>query len=304
MKWKRGVGRDQIEDRRGEGGGGLSFPLPGGRRQRGPRLPIPIPGGKAGCGGTVGTLVLLLAVFLLMSGNVPGCEGGFSALPEGSPAPDDDRDEFVGFVVDDIQDEWAEILPDQTGTDYDETVLVLFDGEGTQSGCGFATSAVGPFYCPLDAKVFIDLGFFDELAARFGAPGDFAQAYVTAHEFGHHVQNILGTSDDVRSEQQANPSEANELSVRLELQADCYAGIWAHTAFSDELLESGDLEEGIAAAEAVGDDRIQEQTQGQINPETWTHGSSEMRARWFRTGFDSGQVDDCDTFSSAADVGP
>jgi uncharacterized protein len=303
VKWKRGVGQDQIEDRRGRGGGGFGFPFPSGRSGsgRGSGLPIPLPTGRGGCGGVLGMVALAVVAFLFLRGGFGG--GGSALLPEGAPEPEpDDIGQYMGFIVDDIQDEWTEILPDQTGVRYEPTTLVRFEGE-VQSGCGLANSAVGPFYCPADAKVYVDTGFFNELAERFGAPGDFAQAYVIAHEFGHHVQNILGTSDQVRSEQQANPSAANELPVRLELQADCYAGIWANTAYGDELLDSGDIEEGLQAAAAVGDDRIQEQATGRINPDTWTHGSAEMRTQWFTTGYESGRVDECDTFSSSADVG-
>jgi uncharacterized protein len=295
MKWKRGVGQDQIEDVRGQGGGGFGFPMPSPGRSR-----MPMPGGKAGCGGGLGVIIIAIIAIFLSQGGLGG--GGSQLLPEGAPPPDDDMGQFLGFVVDDIQDEWTEMLPEQAGTEYQSTTLVRFSGQ-VQSGCGLATSAVGPFYCPLDSKVYVDTDFFAELQDRFGAPGDFAQAYVVAHEFGHHVQNVLGTSDQVRQAQQQNPELANELSVRLELQADCYAGVWANTAFTDELLESGDIEEGIGAAAAVGDDRIQEQATGQINPETWTHGSSEMRIQWFRTGLESGNVDSCDTFSRSADVG-
>ena len=178
---------------------------------------------------------------------------------------------------------------------YEPTKLVLFT-EATTSGCGAASSATGPFYCPADRKVYLDLGFFRELRSRFGAPGDFAQAYVIAHEFGHHVQNVLGISDDVHRGQQENADEANELSIRLELQADCLAGVWAYSAYRERLLESGDLEEGLAAAAAVGDDRIQRQATGRIDRESWTHGSSQQRVTWFREGYETGDVNACDTF--------
>jgi predicted metalloprotease len=173
---------------------------------------------------------------------------------------------------------------------------VLFRGQ-TNSGCGPASSATGPFYCPLDQRVYIDLGFFDELSNRFQAPGDFAQAYVLAHEIGHHVQQELGIEQKVRQESQSNPDEQNPLSVRLELQADCLAGVWARSTYDRGILESGDLQEGLRAAAAVGDDRIQSQTQGRINPETFTHGTSEQRSHWLQTGFDSGKLESCDTFS-------
>jgi predicted metalloprotease len=204
-------------------------------------------------------------------------------------------EEFVGFVVQNVQDSWAQLFS-EAGQQYQPTVLVLFDG-ATTSGCGNASARTGPFYCPADAKVYLDLSFFRELQERFGAPGDFAQAYVIAHEVGHHVQNVLGISDEVRAEQQASPDDANELSVRLELQADCLAGVWGHAAAEQEILEPGDLEEGLAAAAAIGDDRLQAQATGQVNPDTWTHGSSEQRQDWFSRGFEQGDVESCDTFS-------
>jgi uncharacterized protein len=198
-------------------------------------------------------------------------------------------------VLGDVEFTWSGIFK-RAGRTYERTALVLFDG-ATQTGCGFGSSQTGPFYCPADRKVYIDLSFFRELRSRFGAPGDFAQAYVIAHEVGHHVQNQLGISDDVRSEQERNPEEANALSIRLELQADCFAGVWAHSAYEANLLEPGDLEEGLGAAVAVGDDRLQRQATGRIDRESWTHGSSEQRTHWFRRGFDGGDPNDCETFS-------
>ena len=174
--------------------------------------------------------------------------------------------------------------------------MVIFT-DATQSGCGTATSAIGPHYCPRDQLVYLDFEFFQQLENRFGAPGDFAQAYVVAHEIGHHVQNISGIMDEVRRLQQANPNEANELSVRLELQADCLAGVWANSTYTRGNLSTGDLEEGMRAAASVGDDRIQQQATGTINPESWTHGSSEQRTKWFRRGFDVGDASRCDSFS-------
>ncbi|HEY7736211.1 MAG TPA: neutral zinc metallopeptidase [Candidatus Limnocylindrales bacterium] len=296
MRWRR-TSTVQVEDRRGQGGlGGF----PGGGLQ----IPIPIPetrGEKAGMGlGGGGLIVVLLFLAItFFSGGLPGSGGG-GTQPLSSG---DEQAQFVNSVTADIQDAWTAVLS-RSGRTYERTVVVLFDG-GTQTGCGSASSSVGPFYCPIDRKVYLDLGFFDELSRRFGAPGDFAQAYVIAHEFGHHIQNQLGVMSQVQQQQQANPDNANELSVRLELQADCYAGIWANTAFAQPgqgegavSLEPGDIEEGIAAAEAVGDDRIQSSTQGQVNPETWTHGSSRQRADWFQRGFRSGDPGDCDTFTS------
>jgi predicted metalloprotease len=174
---------------------------------------------------------------------------------------------------------------------------VLLEG-ATHSDCGGATAEIGPHYCPADENVYLDLSFFRELRQRFGAPGDFAQAYVMAHEIAHHVQHLMGISDQVRDEQRANPDEANELSIRLELQADCLAGVWAFTAYERALLESGDLQEGLGAAAAVGDDRIQQQSTGSIDRESWTHGSSEQRMRWFTTGYENGDPNDCDTFGA------
>jgi hypothetical protein len=262
--------------------------------------------GVAFGGGGIGVVGLLLVLLLNAFGGGGG--GGFSvpglpALPgvsgeqssETIPS-DDDAAQFVAFVVDDVQDLWRGVF-ERAGEQYVETDLVLFEGS-TTTGCGAASSAVGPFYCPADSLVYIDLGFFNELRERFGAPGDFAQAYVIAHEFGHHVQNVQGVSSAVDREQRSNPEDANELSVRLELQADCLAGVWGSAAAAEGLLEPGDLEEGLEAAAAVGDDRIQEQATGRIDRESWTHGSSEQRTRWFRKGFDSGDPNACDTFSA------
>jgi predicted metalloprotease len=274
-------------------------------------MPFPLPIGRKGGLGGIG-LLIVLAVFLLTSGVLGGGGGGgasvdprvdpFPQMPgaqgedplPGAPDPDAELVEFVGFVVDDVQDSWARLFT-EAGQRYEPTTLRIFT-EAIQSGCGPASAATGPFYCPLDRHVYLDLGFFRELRDRFGAPGDFAQAYVIAHEFGHHVQNVLGIADDVRRGQQEHPDEANELSVRLELQADCLAGVWAHSAYQEGLLESGDLEEGLAAAAAVGDDRIQRETRGRIDPESWTHGSSEQRVGWFRRGYESGDLNSCNTF--------
>jgi predicted metalloprotease len=204
---------------------------------------------------------------------------------------------FVSFVLDDVQNTWTREFQ-QIGREYEHARLVLFT-DATRSGCGTADAAAGPFYCPEDRKVYIDLGFYQELKNRFGAPGDFAQAYVLAHEIGHHVQHLLGLTDQVRANQERNPSRANALSVRLELQADCLAGIWARSTSERRLLEQGDVEEALGAASAVGDDRIQRQAGGRVSPETWTHGSARQRAGWFRRGLDSGRIDDCNTFRTA-----
>jgi hypothetical protein len=224
---------------------------------------------------------------------------GMSVDPDSSPVapvesgplattPEEERlVAFVSFVLDDAQDTWNGILPR-----YERARLVLFR-DATESACGVGQSATGPFYCPADHKVYIDLGFYTELRRRFGAPGDFAQAYVLAHEIGHHVQSIVGTDRQVRQLQQARPDQANPLSVRLELQADCYAGIWGHTAAQRGHLEVGDLDEGLAAAAAIGDDRL---TRGRVAPDQFTHGSSAQRVEWFRRGLETGRVEACDTF--------
>jgi len=296
MKWKRNTGFDQIEDRRGQSGsgGGLGDVLGSG----GGGIPIPIPGGATG---SVGGLALIVIIGFLLFSGVLGGDGGLSGLtpggavtPGGTLQPQNDTDQFVAYVVDNIQTFWADTFR-ASGQDYPVTKLVLFTGS-TQSGCGQASAATGPFYCPSDQKVYLDLGFFDELKNRFGAKGgDFAIAYVIAHEFGHHVQTVLGTSQAMQDHIQQDPSSANDQSVRLELQADCLAGVWAHSDASD--LEPGDIDEALSAAAAVGDDRIQEATQGRVDPESWTHGSAEQRVAWFTNGYRSGNVNDCDTFS-------
>jgi predicted metalloprotease len=228
--------------------------------------------------------------------NLPQAPPGAAGEPIPPEAdPDADLVEFVNFVLLDVQETWDARFR-EGGRTYRAADLVLFTGV-TQSGCGQATSAVGPFYCPADSTVYLDLDFFGELRDRFGAPGDFAQAYVIAHEFGHHVQNLLGINEQVTRLQQEQPDEANDLSVRLELQADCMAGIWGYTTQQRGILEEGEVQEGLDAAAAVGDDRIQKEATGRTNPETWTHGSSEQRADWFATGFQSGDPDRCDTFA-------
>jgi hypothetical protein len=301
MKWKRQKRSPDLRDQRA-GGGGMRFPGGGGG--------LPIPTGRMG--GGIGTILIVIVVFFVLRScgggdggfNVPGPSGGFpqapasgkgeGKLPKG-PDPEAKQLEFVNFVLIDTQDFWQGEFQGG-GKPYEHATLVVFR-DGVDTGCGSATSQVGPFYCPLDQTVYIDLGFFDELNQRFKAPGDFAQAYVIAHEMGHHIQQQLGTEGEVRSQSESNPDDANELSIRLELQADCYAGVWGRSAYDEGILESGDLEEGITAAEAVGDDRIQEQSSGRIDPESWTHGSSEQRQTWFREGYDSGELESCDTFS-------
>jgi predicted metalloprotease len=227
------------------------------------------------------------------AGGAPGAESG--EAPPAETTPEEERlVSFVSFVLDDAQNTWRQ-LASKTGTPYRDAKLVLFR-DAVQSACGFAESATGPFYCPADEKVYIDLGFYEELQQRFGAPGDFAQAYVLAHEIGHHVQNLLGTEAQVREARTRRADLANELSVRLELQADCYAGVWGHSTAQRQLLESGDVEEGLGAAAAVGDDRLQRMGGGRVVPESFTHGTSAQRQEWFQRGLESGRPDACETF--------
>jgi predicted metalloprotease len=205
---------------------------------------------------------------------------------------------MVAAVLADTEDTWTNMFAQRRAT-YEPPVLVLFE-DSVRSACGMASSAVGPFYCPADRKVYLDLSFFRELDRRFGAPGDFAQAYVVAHEIGHHIQTLLGLSSRVHNARaRASEAEANELSVRQELQADCYAGLWGHHAGRRDWLEEGDVEEGLRAAAAIGDDRLQKQGQGYVVPESFTHGSSEQRQRWLRRGLQTGDIDQCDTFTTS-----
>ena len=300
MKWKPGKRSGNLEDRRSQGGG-LGGGLGGGG--------LPIPMGRMGGGGIVGVIIAIVLYFLVINGgggggfDVPGPSSAFPQVPQtgtgdsavpGSPGEEKEV-QFVSFVLDDTQGFWNQQFAG-AGKSYGQAKLVLFRGQ-TNSGCGAASSATGPFYCPLDQKVYIDLGFFDELNQRFKAPGDFAQAYVLTHEIGHHVQQQLGIEGKVREESQQNPDDANDLSVRLELQADCLAGVWGRSTYDRGILENGDLKEGLTAAASVGDDRIQQQANGRIDPETFTHGTSEQRSHWLQTGFDSGKLEACDTFS-------
>jgi len=254
---------------------------------------------RLGLGGML-VLLVLSVVFKrdFLSLATSGGGGGGAAQTASRPVNDPNEEpqvQFVSFVLDDAQRTWAQILPAQ-GVQYRRAKLTLFR-DAINSACGFAEAATGPFYCPADEKVYIDLGFYDELKQRFGAPGDFAQAYVLAHEIGHHVQNVLGIEEKVRAARRQNPGAANALSVRMELQADCLAGVWAHSTDQRQLLESGDIEEGLGAAAAVGDDRLQRMSTGRVNPESFTHGSSAQRMDWFKRGFTSGSVQSCNTFA-------
>ena len=293
MRWTPGGESQDIEDRRDETGGGGG----GGFQLGGPHI---------GIGGIIILLILSVVFkqnfFALFSGGNAGPGSAPSAV-SGHRQPDSARDaqekptvQFVSFVLDDTQKTWTEILPEQSNRPYRHAKLVLFR-DYTQSGCGGAQSATGPFYCPEDEKVYIDLAFFDELKRRFGAPGEFAQAYVLAHELGHHVQKILGIEQKVSQLQRSDPRQQNPLSVRLELQADCFAGIWAHSTQQRGLLDPGDIQSALGAAAAVGDDRLQKMSTGHVSPESFTHGSSDQRMTWFRKGFDSGSVAACNTFN-------
>jgi len=272
---------------------------------------FPIPGGRGGLG--IGAIVLILILAFVLprllgdSGGLipnPGAVEGFPDAGAGGGSttevdPTDPVGAFVDAVGDDVQITWEEIFAG-AGRTYEFSQIVLFRGS-TQTGCGLGTAETGPFYCPADRRVYLDYSFFKELEQRFGASGDFAEAYVIAHEIGHHVQTLLGINRQVQQGSRDDPSAANELSIRLELQADCLAGVWGSSANARGVLEPGDLEEGIGAAEAVGDDRIQEATTGRIQPETWTHGSAEQRVSWFQRGFQTGNPEACDTFSVPAD---
>jgi predicted metalloprotease len=285
MQWRSGRRSTEIEDRRGA------------RRA-----------GGVGAGGLgLGGLLLLMALGYFVTGDpLALLPSDTSSTPSDAlggaptaPPAGDDAAQFVSVVLADTEDTWSALFA-QMNRQYQRPRLVLFS-DAVESACGLTSSAVGPFYCPGDARVYIDLSFYRDLDTRFGAPGDFAQAYVVAHEVGHHVQNLLGTAERIASSRvRASETEANALSVRQELQADCYAGVWGHHAAGRNLLEPGDIEEGLNAAAAIGDDRLQRRGQGRVTPETWTHGSSAQRVQWFRRGFDSGRVDNCDTFGSGS----
>jgi len=288
MRWTPGGESQDVEDRRDEsdgGGGGFQFG-----------------GMHIGIGGAILLLILSFVFktnfFALLSGG-GSASPGTAAVRKADPARDAAEKplvQFVSFVLDDTQKTWTELLPQQAGKPYHHAKLVLFR-DSIQSGCGGAEAATGPFYCPGDERVYIDLGFFDELKRRFGAPGEFAQAYVLAHELGHHVQNILGIERRLRQLQEQDPRAQKPLSVEMELQADCFAGIWAHTTQQRGLLEQGDVESALGAASAVGDDRLQKMATGHVNPDSFTHGSSEHRMMWFRKGLDSGSIAACNTFA-------
>src|SRR5450830_1775 len=289
MRWEGNRQSDNVEDRRGDGGGGGG----GGG--------FSIGGGKLGIGGVVVALVLSY-VFGVSPTAMLGMVNGGAPVQQQAPTrqagPDDRAKDFVQTVLADTEDVWGALFQQQ-GETYVKPTVVLFSGR-TQTACGTGQSATGPFYCPPDQKVYIDLEFFDLMQQRFHVAGEFAQAYVLAHEVGHHVQNLMGLSDKVHSAQQRlGEAEGNALSVKLELQADCFAGVWAfHANQSRKILEQGDIETALAAATAIGDDALQRQSQGHVVPDSFTHGTSAQRVRWFRRGIDSGEIAQCETFKA------
>jgi predicted metalloprotease len=289
VQWTPGGTSSDIEDRRSGGGGGGfgGFGFGGG-------------GGFGRVPMSLGGILVMVVLSFLFKGSIFEGGGGAPAPAERSTGSADrvaggeDRQvQFVSFVLDDAQNTWQRTLQG-----YRRAKLVLFR-DYTQSACGSAQSATGPFYCPSDEKVYLDLSFFDELGRRFGAPGEFAQAYVIAHEIGHHVQNVLGIAGKVRQLQRSDPSERNPLSVRMELQADCFAGIWGHSTKERSIIDQADIAAGLRAAAAIGDDRLQRMGKGHVSPESFTHGSSEQRMTWLKRGLDSGDVRACNTFEES-----
>lgn len=286
MRWRDMRGSGNVEDREGAGpargfGGGVKI-------------------GGAGLIAVVVVSVLLglnpLDVLVGLQGDAPPTTQA-PAPPASGPAPSGSEKDFVSRVLGDTEDTWSGLFS-RMGGEYQPPRLVLFRG-AVESACGMASSAVGPFYCPSDRRVYLDRAFFDDLASRFGAPGEFARAYVIAHEIGHHVQNLMGITDKIAAERGRGGARGNAASVALELQADCLAGVWGHFAQQRGLLDTGDVEAGLQAAAAIGDDRLQRQSRGTVSPESFTHGSSAQRVRWFRTGLESGEVRECNTFASA-----
>jgi predicted metalloprotease len=295
----RSTDSSRIQDRRGQGGGGFSFPGLGSGGGMG------FPGGKMGGGGLIGLLVV--AAIVLLPRLLGGSDGTSLITPEGAQddavasgdSCDSEAEQIVCGANEDVQDYWERAYPQAFGQQYQDTELVLFSG-GTNTGCGAASSETGPFYCPADGLVYIDIDFLDQLQSQFGAPGDLASAYIIAHEFGHHVQNLTGQNAEV---QRASGETQRLMGIALELQADCYAGAWVHDAMqrrTDEgepLIDDGEISEALNAAAAVGDDRIQMQTQGRVDSESFTHGSSAQRESWFRRGYQTGDPLQCNTFA-------
>jgi predicted metalloprotease len=287
MRWRGRRGSDNLEDRRGQAAGGMS--------------------GRAKIGGGIGLVVVIVGALLGADVSsllgLAGGGGGGQATAPGPTRPrnpaEEEQVKFVSVILADTEQTWTRLFAQQ-GQQYQKPKLVVFT-DGVDSACGFQSKAVGPFYCPADRKAYLDLSFFQQLERQLGAPGDFARAYVIAHEIGHHIQNLIGVSNKVHSQRRrVSKTEGNKLSVRQELQADCFAGVWAHYAHKErKMLEPGDIEEGLNAAKAIGDDALQRKSTGHVRPESWTHGSSKQRMTWFMKGFKGGQMAACDTFAVA-----
>ena len=299
MRWRGRRQSSNIEDVRGRGGG-----FPGGFGRGGGPLRIPV--GRSSGGLSISTIVIIAILYfglracgidplqMLTEGQGPG---GGGAITDAQAPGSDEMKQFVGVVLAETEDVWNGIFQ-SVGKEYSAPTLVLFSG-GVQSACGQASAASGPFYCPNDRKVYLDTDFFDQLARQFGASGDFAEAYVIAHEVGHHVQNLTGILPEFNQmRQQMDQSEANQMSIRVELQADCFAGVWAHFTDQKGLLEQGDAEEALNAAQQIGDDTLQKRTQGYVVPESFNHGTSQQRVTWFNKGFTTGKLSECDTFNN------
>jgi len=315
MRWKGRARSRNVNDMRNQGGGrGGGFRLPGGRGQGG-GFRIPMGGGSRSAGGGmgIGTLIIIGIVLWLLGINpltlLGGLQGGVggnfapsapspsATTQRSAPAQNDEMSQFISTILASTEEVW-EIVFSQYGKDYEPPQLNLFSGR-VQSACGFASAASGPFYCPADSDVYIDLDFYRQLETEFRAGGDFAQAYVLAHEVGHHVQNIIGVLPQFnRMRRSMGKLEANQMSVKVELQADCFAGVWGHFVNRDGWLERGDLEEALVAANQIGDDAIQKRTRGYVVPESFNHGTSEQRRNWFMRGFESGRMEACDTFKA------
>jgi predicted metalloprotease len=302
MLWKGRRQSDNIEDSR-------SSRSPGGNRGLGRPGGFQLPVGRGATGGGISGIVILVVLFfvlrwlgidpteLLNGGSGQQAPGGGAQITESEAPVNDEMRQFVGVVLAETEDVWNGIFQAE-GLKYKEPTLRLFSGQ-VQSACGFASSASGPFYCPGDEKIYLDTQFFDQLANQFGASGDFAEAYVIAHEVGHHVQNLTGILPKFNQMRQSmSEAEANQMSMRVELQADCFAGVWGHFTAQKGILEKGDLDEALNAAAQIGDDTLQRRTQGYVVPESFNHGTSEQRARWFQAGFTSGRLSDCDTFNN------
>ena len=302
MLWKGRRQSDNVEDVRGQGGGGA----PGGFGRSGGG-PMRIPIGRSSGGLSLSTIIIIVILYfalracgidpLQMLSEDRGSPGGGTVTQDQSSPGSDEMKQFVGVVLAETEDVWNGVFQAQ-GMKYEEPTLTLFSGS-IQSACGYASAASGPFYCPGDRKVYLDTDFFDQLANQFGASGDFAEAYVVAHEVGHHVQNLTGILPKFNQmRQQMSEAEANQMSVRVELQADCFAGVWGHYTEQKGILEQGDLEEALNAAQQIGDDTLQKKMQGYVVPESFNHGTSKQRVTWFNRGFQSGKLSDCDTFNN------